>query len=136
MLTEDQYNDEKTDAGEIGAGHTTTAVYEIVLNEEPKLDEIEPWVDVQISFKDPETDESKVIDASFDNSSVLSNNNEDIIFISGVVEFGLILRNSEYKADANLDGIISRLDKLNCVKDDVYKKEFLELVKKYKNYIK
>lgn len=139
MLTEDEYKDERTDAGEIGAGHTTTAVYEIVLNDDENIESTlgNDWLEVEISYKDPDTEleESKKISKLINNTSVLSKSSEDQIFISSVVEFGLILRDSEYKADANLDKLIERIQDLNSVKNDAYKQEFLDLLFKYRSYM-
>ena len=56
---------------------------------------------------------------------------EDALFISGVIEFALLLRDSEYKGNASRQAIIARLSELNSVENDEYKKEFLELVEKY-----
>ncbi|MFA7435462.1 MAG: von Willebrand factor type A domain-containing protein [Bacilli bacterium] len=136
MLSEEEYNNNKTDAGEIGAGHTTTAIYELVLNTEDEVEKTldEGWVNVEISYKDPETEEDLKINKSIDDKSVLSRNEEDILFISAVAEFGLVLRDSKHKGTANLYSLISRIEELGCVKDDALKKEFLELVKKYKGY--
>lgn len=136
-LTKEEYEDESTDAGEIGAGHMATAVYEIILNTDDDIESTmdSSWFNVEISFKDPETDESKVIQKFFNDKSKLSNNSEDIYFISAVVEFGLILRDSAYKADADLNSLIARIQDMNSVKNNVYKKEFRELLLKYRNII-
>ncbi|MGB4015438.1 MAG: YfbK domain-containing protein, partial [Bacilli bacterium] len=60
-----------------------------------------------------------------------SDPSEDALFISGVIEFALLLRDSEYKGNASRQAIIARLSELNSVENDEYKKEFLELVEKY-----
>ena len=114
-----------------------TAVYEIILNTDDDIESTmdSSWFNVEISFKDPETDESKVIQKFFNDKSKLSNNSEDIYFISAVVEFGLILRDSAYKADADLNSLIARIQDMNSVKNNVYKKEFRELLLKYRNII-
>lgn len=139
-LTEDEYNNIKTDAGEIGAGHRATAVYEVKLNTNEDIESTigTDWFNVEISFKDPETNEAKVIKKGFDNLATLSKNSEDIIFISAIVEFGLILRDSKYKENANIDNVINRVKDLNCIKEDDYKNEFHKLLieyrAKYRNY--
>src|SRR5690554_4469323 len=71
MLSEEEYNNNKTDAGEIGAGHTTTAIYELVLNTEDEVEKTldEGWVNVEISYKDPETEEDLKINKSIDDKS-------------------------------------------------------------------
>lgn len=135
LLTEDEYNNDNTDAGEIGAGHTTTAIYELVLNTDENVESTleNGWLNVEIAYKEPTTDESNKVSKNIDNTSILSNDSEDIIFISAVAEFGLILRESPHKANADLDSLIARIQDLNCVEEDVYKKEFNELLLKYRN---
>ena len=134
-LTEEEYNNIKTDAAEIGAGCTATAVYEVILNEDDSVESTlgNDWFNVEISYKEPETDEPNKISKGFDNTSILSKNGEDIIFIGAVVEFGLILRDSKYKKDANINNIVARIQDLRCVQEDPYKKEFKELLLKYRS---
>ena len=56
-------------------------------------------------------------------------------FIASVVEFALLLRDSQYKGSATLEGLISRLDALDTyLSGDEFKAEFRELVKTYYNY--
>ena len=55
-------------------------------------------------------------------------------FIASVVEFALILRDSNYKADADLNALITRLDNLDLSSDE-FKVEFRDLVKKYRNNV-
>ena len=50
------------------------------------------------------------------------------------MEFALILRDSNYKADADLNALITRLDNLDLSSDE-FKVEFRDLVKKYRNNV-
>ncbi|MBQ7408403.1 MAG: von Willebrand factor type A domain-containing protein [Clostridia bacterium] len=130
MSVEDFENYEK-DAGEIGSGHTVTAVYEVVLNENAQG----IVADIEIRYKDPESEEQKNTFAQVTTQLLNEEANEDTVFIGCVTEFGLILRNSEYKGDASFNSVIARLSGLQCVvgeyKDD-FKAEFLTLVQKAK----
>ena len=135
LTNEDWQNDEK-DAGEIGAGHTVTAVYEIVL----KDSDIEStmnnnYLKTSIRYKDPEdeTEEVKEIYEFTTVDNLTQYPNEDQQFISAVVEAALVMRNSEYKGNANLENVIARLNLLNCVQTDIYKSEFLTLMQKLNN---
>lgn len=120
-LTEDQFEDNNTDAGEIGANHTSIAMYEICLKGN---DNNEFILKTKLRYKDVENDDVdvEVVNEAF-NLSIPSN---DFEFASCVVEFGLILRNSDFKGNSNYDHLISMLDEIEF--DDVYKKEFKELV--------
>lgn len=125
LLTEEQFNDSNTDAGEIGTGHTTIALYEIVPTKEfTNQDYIYKSI---LRYKNPTTDENIEVINSITNEIIISN--DDFIFTSCVAEFGMMLRESEYKAQANYDNILARLYGLS-LDDDYYKKEFLELVTK------
>ena len=126
MMSEDDFNDEKKDAGEIGSGHTVTAVYEVQLKENATGN----IATAEVRFKDPETEESKSVLKTFTTDELTATPNEDSVFIGCVVEFGLILRNSQYMGDANMASVITRLSQLKCTttSGDPFKAEFLEVV--------
>lgn len=125
-LSEEDFNDEKTDAGEIGSGLCATAIYEVTLADGAEGD----IATAEIKYKDVSDGEtncsvtSTVTTASVEYSA-------DAAFAACVAEFGLILRNSEFKADASLSAIQERLENLSqYISDDVYKTEFVSLVQK------
>lgn len=126
MLSQDEFYDENKDAGEIGSGHTVTAVYEITLKENTAGN----IATVEIKYKHPESNENKNITETFTTYDYSANPDEDCIFIGCVVEYGLLLRNSEFKGNADFENVISRLSQLSCVREDPFKAEFLEIVKK------
>ncbi len=127
MMTENEFQDVKKDAGEIGSGHTVTAVYEITLKE-GELDTNAVVATAQLKFKNPESDQSDSVTRVFTLADYTTTPNEDAVFVSCVVEFALILRNSEYKADVSFSAIINRLSNLQCVVKDQFKAEFLDIV--------
>ncbi|HHZ18880.1 MAG TPA: DUF3520 domain-containing protein [Acholeplasmataceae bacterium] len=133
LLTDEEFKDEKTDAGEIGAGHVATAVYEITLNENEDIESVlgDDWLQVAVRFKSPDDGTAKEVTLSVNENHINAVPSEDILFISGVVEFGLLLHESAYKGNASYQAIIERLSGLDCVENDDYKSEFLDLVKKY-----
>ena len=141
LLTEEEFNDSNTDAGELGSGHTVTVVYEIKLKEGfGIIDEgVAKLADVIIKYKPTEnaggdaTEEKQLTLSVMNNAYNLTPTDENI-FVASVVEFGLILRDSEYKADADLSELIDRLEGLDLANDE-FKAEFRELVKKYYNDI-
>mgnify|MGYP000970293896 CR=1 FL=1 len=130
LLSDEEFDDENADAGEIGAGHVTTAVYEVVLNKGSKTDSTmeDNWLKVLIRYKDPANEKNKEVQKYVNATSEKSKPSEDILFISGVL--GLILRNSPYKGDASYQSIINRIKDLNVITNDTYKEEFVSLVKK------
>lgn len=125
VMSDEEFNDSKKDAGEIGAGHTTICLVELKLKENLNND----IVKCTLRYKTPDLDINKEIIETC--KEVVTNPSLDFIFASSVAEFGLILRNSSYKAAASLDAILERIDK-DAFTSDIYKKEFCELVKKVK----
>ena len=126
-LTNEQFNDDKTDAGEIGLGHQITICYEIMYDENKlKYD----YGNMTIRYKDPDIANEAVLEQMHP-IQINEVNEEDYQFMSTLIEFGLILRNSKFKKDASLESIITRLESLTSITKDVYKLEFLELVNKY-----
>ncbi len=127
LLTEDDFNDEKKDAGEVGSGHTTIVCYEVVLKE--KEYESNALFDVKINYKDPITNESKTTEKSFSGMNV-NHQSENFYFVSALVEFSLSLRNSPYKENATYQHTLETLDAYcgNFLKNDEYKQEFYNLV--------
>ena len=141
LLTEDQFNDSNTDAGELGSGHTVTVVYEIKLKDDAVLvqESEQTLADVIIKYKPTENvggdaTEEKQLTLPVMNSEYHAQPTEQDLFIASVIEFALILRDSEYKADANLSSLIDRLSTLD-LENDEFKSEFRELVRKYNDNV-
>ena len=125
IISREDFENDNTDAGEIGSNLCVAALYEIKLaeSEETRL------ADVEIKYKDVsagETDESVKIEVTVDTPS-----SDDLSFISCVAEFGLLLRQSDYRGDASFEAVAARLAMLeNYIGDDAYKSEFVTLVGK------
>lgn len=143
-LANEDFEDDTKDSGEIGAGHSVTALYELVFNDSPmefssselkyrdeaKGIENGEFLTTSIRYKEPDGNESKLLvypvtEANVDSSAM----SPDMNFAAAAAEFGLVLRDSEYKGTATFDSILSLLDNYNY-SDDEYKAEFRELVKK------
>lgn len=139
LLTEEEFNDSNTDAGELGSGHTVTVVYEITLKEGAQLTGEESLADVIIKYKptenvggNAETEQQLTLNVS---SAVYNENpTAENLFVASVIEFALILRDSDYKAEANLGKLITQLSGLDLANDE-FKSEFRELVIKYRDNI-
>ena len=134
ILTQEEFEDSNTDAGELGSGHTVTVVYEILLTDKEFV-EGENLADVKIKYKptenvggDAATEQELTLAIGVDSYHAEPTANDS--FVAAVVEFALILRESEYKAEASLSGLIERLNALDLANDE-FKEEFKELVNKY-----
>jgi len=147
LLEHEDFNDDTKDAGEIGAGHTVTALYEIVpagLPDAPgSIDPLKyqsvaerrtpssgsgypDLMTVKWRWKAPdgETSQKHEMAVIEQPGKALS---EDFYFASAVAMFGQLLRNSDFKGDATYDRVIETARK-GLVKDDYgYRREFIRL---------
>lgn len=142
LLNTEDFNDDTKDAGEIGAGHRVTALYEIVQTtseqEIPETDlkyqtDKEPidsneWLTINIRYKEPKKDKSKLISVPIGESNYTSAMPENLSFASSVAAFGMLLRDSKWKGGASYDMILDILEDVDLSEDE-YKDEFLSLVK-------
>lgn len=122
VMANKDFNDDTKDGGEIGAGHTVTALYELIL----KNDAADDLLDLNIRFKRPSADISELLTYPVTMDSYKKNPGDDFYFQSAVAEFGLIASHSEYAEDASLDDVEDILDSIDL--DDEYKEEFREMV--------
>lgn len=138
LLTQEQFEDEATDAGEIGAGHTVTAVYEIELKSDGEGAMVTGEIaTAEIKYKlpdgdsNPSNDVSKSIPLTYTTDDYTQTPSDDCVFIGCVLEYGLILRNSKYKADADFENVLARLETLtDYLQADEFKAQFAEIVRK------
>jgi Ca-activated chloride channel family protein len=122
LLAAKDFNDDRKDAGEIGAGHTVTALYEIVPAgqklENPGVDELKyaqptdapqgtgagELMTVKLRYKEPDGVESKPLNVGvLDSRAAYANASADFKFAASVAEFGMLLRGSRYKGQASYD---------------------------------
>ncbi len=131
LLSQEEFDDPDTDAGEIGSGHTVTALYEIVIDESSESQAI---ATCKVRYKVPDTDGNDSVSAVISVHDYSYEPNEDMVFIGCVAEYGLLLRASAYKGNASFDAVIDRLAELDCTAPSVdpFKAEFADLVQKAK----
>ncbi len=128
MSGEDFNNGEK-DAGEIGSNLCVTALFEVELKENVPADAL--LANVEVRYKNVGGEETAGSAAAAVNYTL--SENEDALFVSCVAEFGMLLRNSEYKGNASYDAVLARLAGLSAyLGKDVYKSEFRALAEKAK----
>lgn len=126
LISEDQFNDDTTDTGEIGSNLSVAVLYEIELaeNAEGKL------ATVEVKYKDV-TGENEVNESVSVEATTSTPSSNDLSFIACVAEFGLVLRQSKYAQNANLYSVLERLSELTeYVSADPYRSEFVTLVGK------
>lgn len=147
-LRNDEFNDDQKDAGDMGSGHTVTAIYEIVPSgvKSPYVATTDAlkyqpgnaatgsnnneMMTIKVRYKQPDSEKSKLFDlpvpattVAFDQCSV------NFRFASAVAEFGLLLRGSEYKGSASYADVIRRARAAFGNDEEGYRSEFVQLVK-------
>ncbi len=147
MLKSEDFNDDKKDAGELGAGHTVTALYEIipvgVKSEYLKsVDELKyqnyqhtktansnELMTIKFRYKKPNEEVSKLITHVLnDKSKKLEETSNNFRFSAAVAEFGLLLRDSEFKGKANYNQVVSLAKESRGEDSEGYRAEFVRLV--------
>lgn len=148
MLANEDFTNDKKDAGEIGAGHTVTALYELVpsdgkvaqslryqsqeLNEKGKGNELGF---LKIRYKDPKVKDAKSVEITEPlvfNKKALKETSTDYRFAASVAEFGILLRDNSNKAKATYDQVIELAEGAIGKDPEGYRKEFVRLVKSVK----
>ena len=139
-LDNEDFSDDTKDAGDIGAGHSVTALYEIIpetgksgslkYSSSAKSANSDEWLTISLRYKDPDGSKSKLVSQVVKGSEYTADMSRDTAFACAVAEFGLILKDSEYKGSASYEDIMELLDIADS--KDPYKTEFEILVKKCK----
>ncbi len=142
LLAAEDFADDTKDAGEIGAGHTVTALYEVVPVDSPmefsssdlKYESVEAGgiengelLTVAIRYKEPDGNESKLLEYPVEEAAYSSEMGESLSFAAAVAEFGMVLRGSEYKGTASCGTVLELLSGCDFA-NDPYKTEFQQLV--------
>ena len=146
MLAAEDFTDDTKDAGELGAGHKVTALYEIVpvgVENAYTQDKIElkytdvkksntysnELLTVKLRYKKPNRDTSIEIVKEVANAVTKFSN--DLNFSSAVALFGMHLRNSSYLNETTMDQVVDLAEKGRGVDEFGYRSEFIRLVKAY-----
>jgi Ca-activated chloride channel homolog len=147
MLKNEDFNNDQKDAGEMGSGHSVTALYEIIpvgVNSTYLTDKLKyqneqslspaansnELLTIKLRYKKPNENQSKLIEkAVIDTHKAFEQTSEDFRFASAVAEFGLLLRGSDFKGNANYNHIIETAKAAKGKDDEGYRAEFIKLVK-------
>lgn len=156
VLQNQDFNDDKKDAGELGAGHSVTAIYEVIpvgVSSDVKLPEIDALkyqqnpvapsasqtdelMQVKLRYKKPNETVSQLITQSvMDKSIKLENASANFRFASAVAAFGMVLRNSEYKGAANFDDVLRLASQAKGEDKEGYRADFIRLVESCKTLV-
>lgn len=146
LLADEDFNDDKKDAGELGSGKTVTALYEIIpAKSKESIDNIDTlkyqktvsqdqialneMMTIKFRYKDPKGSESKlIVHPLLAQDETEQKSSEDFRFASSVAEFGMILRDSKFKGKANFKNILTAARESKGIDTDGYRAEFIKLV--------
>ena len=149
MLRKD-FNNDEIDAGEIAAGHMVTALYEVVPvggAASPSVPPVDPFkysvppenarsnssemLTVKLRYKKPDGDKSELLErAVVDDGKRFANASADFKFAAAVAEFGMLLRDSEFKGSGTMGAVLQWAQEGKSADTNGYRAAFLELVRK------
>jgi len=133
LLSEEDFEDDTEDAGEIGANQNITAIYEIIPIENINYRDV-PTFQVDFRYKQPDSETSIPINLDiYDQGNDFSSSTDYMKFCSSVAAFSMLLTDSEYKGTSNYDEVLNWLDQVNLNDQHQFKSEFRELVVKAKD---
>jgi Ca-activated chloride channel family protein len=147
-MKNEEFHDDQKDAGDMGSGHTVTAIYEIVpagaespflgktealkyqktaSSEKSSSDEL---LTIKIRYKTPDSQKSTLLEFPMKNiSQPLVNTSDNLRFSAAVAAFGLLLRQSKYKGTAQYEDVIKLARAAFGQDEEGYRAEFVRLVK-------
>jgi Ca-activated chloride channel family protein len=150
ILKDEDFKNDAKDAGDIGSGHTVTALYEIVpagvkidlpgvdaLKYQAPVQPVQPvvsdeWLTVKMRYKQPDGETSKELSSALKSTGTLPIS-DDFQFAAAVAEFALVLRDSPHKGTSSFDTALARASGAIGTDLNGYRKEFIELVRKARN---
>lgn len=129
LLEKEDFDDDTKDAGELGAGHTVTALYEIIPTEIASQTSQKNWATVKLRYKKPDVEVSQLIEQQIDNQNKsLDLTSENFQFSAAVAGFSLLLRDSKFKGDLTYRKILDLAKKSKGEDELGYRQEFLNMV--------
>ncbi|MDJ0705224.1 MAG: VWA domain-containing protein [Leptolyngbyaceae cyanobacterium MO_188.B28] len=156
LLSAEAFDDDTKDAGELGAGHSVTALYEVIpvgVDTEAALPDSDPassrgsgsesvafgpdeLMQVQLRYKLPDHNDSQLLTYPLvDQGLRLEEASTDFKFSAAVAAFGMVLRRSQYKGSANFDQVLDWASDSQGPDLDGYRAEFIRLVQTSKTIV-
>ena len=151
LLNDEDFNDDKKDAGEIGAGNSVTALYEIIPkgalmtdSEDKRKDalryqtkemvaqnNVKELAFVKMRYKKPLRFKSSLLSQSIDNQILsLERTSDNFRFAASVAAFGQVIKESAFKGDFDYRKIIDLAESAKGSDTEGYRQEFINLVEK------
>lgn len=148
LLRDQDFNDDRKDAGEIGAGHTITALYEVIptgVQSDVELPDIDPLkfqkptanssssdlMNLKLRYKLPTGNTSKLISQAIaDGNRSIQAASENLKFSAAVAMYGMLLRDSEYKGEATFSQVLDLAEQAKGKDPQGYRTAFMQLVER------
>ena len=148
VLNNEDFNDDTKDAGELGAGHTVTALYEIIpAGSKEKLsntDELKyqkadmqptalntnELMTVKFRYKKPNENNSKLLEHIVNVNEFNRTISNNFKWASVVAQFGLVLRDSKFKGNANYKDLLAQAKIAKSNDYEGYRSEMIQLIEK------
>jgi len=155
LMRAEDFNNDLKDAGDVGSGHTVTALYEVVPRgvdvdvagdgiaaplryQQPAVAATQSvpatsreMLNLRIRYKQPEGSESKLLEVALvDRGVAFTSASTDFRFAAAVAGFGMILRDSPYKGSATLDWVLATAANSRGADKNGYRQEFIRLVQR------
>lgn len=149
VLKNEDFNNDKKDAGELGSGHTVTALYEIIpagiSNEFSSVDPLkyqrptqaaaidtDEIMTIKFRYKKPDADESKlIVHPLIDQNIPLSGTSENFRWSASVAAFGMLLRDSEYIKKFSFEDVIALAQRARGEDEEGHRAEFVKMAKSF-----
>ncbi|HEX6408850.1 MAG TPA: von Willebrand factor type A domain-containing protein [Gemmatimonadales bacterium] len=146
ILAKEDFADDKKDAGEIGAGHAVTALYEVVpvgapavavngdsltyqqVTLKPTANRSNDLLTVRLRYKDPTGTRSRLLSTPVVDQG--ERGSSDMRFASAVAAFAMVLRNSEYRGSADYNLVLALARESRGEDEDGYRQEFISMVER------
>ncbi|MGX1754860.1 YfbK domain-containing protein [Sphingobacterium sp. NPDC055346] len=155
LLEAEDFNNDAKIGGDMGVGHTVTAIYEIIPvgvkssiigtvdplkyqnNDKPNLGSKNgELATVKFRYKDPKSDKSELQQTVVkDAPKAFDTVSEDFRFATAVAEFGMLLRNSDYKQNSSFSSLIARAKAAKGKDDEGYRAEFIRMAENSKSIV-
>jgi Ca-activated chloride channel homolog len=149
-LKNEDFNNDKKDAGDLGSGHTVTALYEIIpvgveseffkiddlkyqkATVDPKAKNADELMTIKFRYKKPNEDASKLIVHPLGDSNVsLAMTSDNFRWSASVAAFGMLLRESEYIKNFSYDAVVQMAQQAKGDDKEGYRMEFINMVKSF-----
>ena len=141
LMAASEFRDDTKDAGEIGAGHSVVALYELIpadseqavtlkYQEQPQNEgaDTDEFATLFVRYKEPGEETAAEKDYPVTEESFTETPDDDFRFAAAAAEFALILKDSEYKGESSLEHLSAILKEISL--DDEYRQEMSYLVRR------